>query len=279
MPKVVKEDVTYLRHGDRALKARTYRPQGNGPFPAVIDIHGGAWSGGDLTDGELRDEALSRAGLLVAAIEFRDGADGYPSSLQDINYAVRWLKSQAGELHIRSDRVGLTGNSSGAHLAMLAAMRPADARYTAIPGPAGVDASVHCVGMLWPVINPLSRYHHARRLRDSVTPPEWIGRIPERQETYWKTGATMAEGSPVLILERGEKAALRPALYIQGRPNDGPHDYRDPRADFDGHEPERFIARHREAGGQIDFVLVAQARRAEESIEPLVSFLRTKLME
>jgi acetyl esterase len=279
MPENVKEDVTYLRHGDLTLKARMYRPQGSGPFPAVIDIHGGAWSGGDLTDGELRDEALSRAGILVAAVEFRDGADGYPSSLQDINYAVRWLKSRASELRVRPDRVALTGNSSGAHLAMLAAMRPTDARYTAIPGPTGVDASAHCVAMLWPVINPLSRYHHARRLRDSATPPEWVGRIPERQETYWKAEATMAEGSPMLILERGEKVVLPPALYIQGRPNDGPHDYRDPGSDFDGNEPERFVTHYREAGGQVDFVVVAQARRAEESIEPLVSFFRAKLME
>lgn len=244
----------------------------------MIDVHGGAWSGGDLIDGELRDEALCRAGILVAAIEFRDGADRYPSSLQDINYAVRWLKSRAGELHVRRDRVELTGNSSGAHLAMLAAMRPADSRYTAIPGLASFDASVHCVGMLWPVINPLSRYHHARRLRDSATPPEWVGRIPERQETYWQTEAAMAEGSPVLLLERREQVELPPALYIQGRPNDGPHDYRDPDSAFAGNEPERFVARYREAGGQIDFVVVAQARRAEECLEPLEAFFRAKLI-
>ena len=278
MPEIVKEGVTYLRHGDRALKARVYRPGGNGPFPAVIDIHGGAWGGGDLADGELRNKALSRASILVAAIEFRDGADGYPSSLQDINYAVRWLKSGADERDVRPDRLGLTGNSSGAHLAMLAAMRPADPRYMGIPGPAGVDASVQCVGMLWPVINPLSRYRHARGLRESATPPEWVGRIPERQETYWKTEAAMAEGSPVLILECGEKVSLPPALYIQGRPNDGPHDYRDPESLFGGNEPERFVARYREAGGQIDFVVVAQARRAEESVGPSVAFFRAKLM-
>jgi acetyl esterase len=279
MPETLREDVTYLRHGDRTLRARLYRPAGSGPFPAVIDIHGGAWSGGDLTDGELRNEALSRAGILVTAIEFRDGADSYPSSLQDISYAIRWLKSRASEFHIRADRLGLTGNSSGGHLAMLAAMRPRDPRYMAIPGPAGVDASVQCVGMLWPVINPLSRYHHARGLRDSATPGEWVGRIPERQETYWKTEAAMGEGSPVLILERGEKVSSPPALYVQGRPNDGPHDYRDLDSVFDGNEPERFVARYREAGGEIDLVVVAQAARAEESVEPLVTFFRARLME
>jgi acetyl esterase len=37
------EDVEYLRHGDTPLLARIYRPRGRGPFPAVIDAHGGAW--------------------------------------------------------------------------------------------------------------------------------------------------------------------------------------------------------------------------------------------
>ena len=43
------EDVEYLRHGDKPLIARLYKPKGDGPFPAVIDLHGGAWNSGDLT--------------------------------------------------------------------------------------------------------------------------------------------------------------------------------------------------------------------------------------
>ncbi len=68
---------------------------------------------------------------------------------------------------------GLSGQSSGGHLAMLAAMRPADPCYAAIPSPEGaeVDASVRAVVMQWPVINPLSRYRNAVRLRDSGNPP------------------------------------------------------------------------------------------------------------
>ncbi len=277
MAGITTQDVVYLRHGGRALNARVYRPHGTGPFSAVIDIHGGAWSGGDLADGQLRDEALAGAGILAVAIEFRDGADGYPSSLQDISYAIRWLKSQESEFHVRPDRIGLTGNSSGGHLAMLSAMRPDDPRYTAIRGFPGIDASVQCIGMLWPVINPLSRYRHARRLRDSATPPEWVGNIPERQEKYWKNEAAMAEGNPVLILETGEPARTPPALWIQGRPNDGPHDYRDPDSPFDGNEPERFLAAYRKAGGGIDLVSVEQGKRAEQSVSPLVAFFRSRL--
>src|SRR5262249_59409140 len=79
------------------------------------------------------NEALARSGVVVAALDFRmPPAAGYPASLADINYATRWLKARAGELKVRADRVGMIGVSSGAHQAMLAAMRPRDRRYAQI---------------------------------------------------------------------------------------------------------------------------------------------------
>ncbi len=85
--------MTYARRGARALTARLYRPASAPPWPAVIDIHGGAWSGGDSDGRRGARRGAGEAGILVAAIEFRDGTDGYPSSLQDINEAIRWLKA------------------------------------------------------------------------------------------------------------------------------------------------------------------------------------------
>ena len=84
------EDIEYLRHGQRGLKLRLYKPRGAGPFPAVIDLHGGAWGKGSLEECKGRDEALAQSGLLVAGLDFRDGNDGYPTALIDINYAIRW---------------------------------------------------------------------------------------------------------------------------------------------------------------------------------------------
>ena len=69
------EDVEYLRHGERGLVLRLYKPRGAGPFPTVIDLHGGAWGKGDLEECRGRDEALAQAGLLVAALNFRQGDD------------------------------------------------------------------------------------------------------------------------------------------------------------------------------------------------------------
>ena len=273
-------DVVYLEHGGKPLAMRVVAPEGNGPFPAVIDLHPGAWNRGDLTDCRDRDEALADAGIVAAAIDFRHAGDGYPTSLADINYAIRWFKARAGEFGADPDRVGLCGQSSGAHLAMLAAMRPDDPRYAAIPldGASGeYDARVRCVGMSWPVINPLSRYRHVKRVLTRPTPPAWALDMPECHDRYWVTEEAMAEGNPTLALERGEDVETPPALWVQGRP-DEVHDYRDLDSDLDVNEPERFARNYRAAGGEIDILYIDQATRSSPtSFDPLARFFNRHL--
>jgi acetyl esterase/lipase len=271
-------DFKYVEHKGVGQRLRLFMPVGTGPFPVVVDIHGGAWCNGDLKDCEARDLALVREGFAVAAVNFRHAGDGYPASSTDINYAIRWLKAHAGKLDLDANKVGLSGQSSGGHLAMLAAMRPDDARYASIPSPDGadVDASVQAVVMQWPVINPLSRYRNAVRLRDSGNPPAWVGDIPDRHDLHWKTEAAMEEGNPMLILERGETVPLVPALWIQGTP-DPTHDYRDPAGSFDGNEPERFASNYRKAGGSLELMYIDNATRATASIEPTVAFFKQHL--
>ena len=69
---------------------------------------------------------LAGHGVIVVSLDWRCGREGaYPLALTDINYAIRWAKPHAKELKTRPDLVGISGQSSGGHLAMLAAMRPA----------------------------------------------------------------------------------------------------------------------------------------------------------
>src|ERR1700743_1085112 len=126
------QDVEYLRHGDRKFMARLFKPQGKGPFPTVSEGLVGAWCNGDLSECQIYAEGFARAGLAVMAIDFRHAADAYPTSLADINYAIRWVTANASELNTRADLVGIAGQSSGGHLVMLSAMRPNDPRYASI---------------------------------------------------------------------------------------------------------------------------------------------------
>jgi acetyl esterase len=178
-------DIEYLRHGDKPLLARVYKPRGAGPFPAMVECHGGAWCLSDRFTEKLRHEYMASHGVVSIALDFRSGnTDPYPASVQDINYAVRWTKHNARELKTAPNLVGLSGQSSGGHLAMLIAMRPKDKRYGAIPLPGGAqqDASVACVIMSWPVINPLSRYRHAKR--GLARGEEWPKSIIPRHDSY-----------------------------------------------------------------------------------------------
>ncbi|HSN05254.1 MAG TPA: alpha/beta hydrolase [Nitrospira sp.] len=240
-------DAEYIRHGNKPLLARVYRPRGTGPFPLVIDLHGGAWCKKDRSSDAGTDEPLARSGVVVVALDFRMPPEaGYPASLADINYAIRWCKVRAAELGSRPDMVGILGVSSGGHQAMLAAMRPGDARYTALPLSAreAVDATLRCVVLCWPVIDPLGRYHYARTMQGGAhakQADEWV----RCHDQYWPDEAAMAEGNPTLALERGERVQMPPVLYLQGT------------ADLAHPVPnrERFIANYRKAGGRVELHL------------------------
>ena len=276
-------DIEYLRHGDKPLLARLYKPRGTGPFPIIVDLHGGAWCKKDRTSDAGTDEPLAKSGVIVVALDFRMPPDaGYPASLADVNYAIRWCKAHATEWNGRADRVGMLGVSSGGHQAMLAAMRPADARYAALPlaGKAAVDAKVHCAVMCWPVIDPLGRYRYAKAAQAGTdaklkkTADEWVA----CHDKYWGTEAAMEEGNPTQALVRGEKVALPPVLYLQGT------------ADLAHPVPNRdqFIASYRKAGGRVELHLfdgVGEAfitndptsQAARDAIDRIVEFVHREM--
>jgi acetyl esterase/lipase len=241
------EDVEYLRHGDKPLLARIYKPRGTGPFPLIVDLHGGAWCNKDRTTDAGTDEPLAKSGVVVVALDFRMPPEaGYPASLVDINYAIRWCKTRARALYSRPERVGILGVSSGGHQAMLTAMRPHDPRYSALPLSARtpVDATVRAAVLCWPVIDPLGRYRYGKENQGGTLRKQadnWV----QCHDQYWRDEAAMAEGNPTAALERGEKVALPPVLYVQGTADVAhPAPHRD-----------RFIAGYRKAGGRVELQL------------------------
>src|ERR671932_940719 len=109
-------DVPYQQIAGTPLLARVYRPVGTGPFPTIVDVHGGAWNNGDRTNDVDLNTALAATGILTVAIDFRQPPQaGYPASVCDLNLAVRWLKVHAAEFG-GTPRVGALGVSSGGHL-------------------------------------------------------------------------------------------------------------------------------------------------------------------
>ncbi len=241
------EDVEYLRHDGTPYLATLYRPQGPGPFPMMVELHGGAWCRSDRHGDKVIHESLAKSGVVVATLDWRmPPVAPYPASFQDIHYGIRWLKSRAAELGSRPDMVGSMGNSSGGHQAMLLGMRPFDARYAALPGPAGPttqDGTVRCVIMCSPVIDPIGRYRYA--IDHKAKGQHEMDDVIPAHDAYWQTEAAMDEGAPATALEKGEKVQLPPVLYLQGT-----DDVAHPRPHLD-----RFVAAYRKAGGTVDLEL------------------------
>ena len=158
-------DVCYRSDSGRDWMATVYRPDGEGPFPTLLEIHGGAWNDNDRSQNKGYITALASSGLVVCAIDFPGGHDApYPAALASINFATRWLKAHAAEFGGTAEKLGAIGSSSGGHLIMLSAMRPQDPRYTshALEESPEIDASLAYVITSSAVIDPLARFEMAK---------------------------------------------------------------------------------------------------------------------
>ena len=229
------QDLEFRRtRAGRQLLARVYRPKGSGPFPVVLDLHGGAWNAKDRFAEEPMDRALAQSGLLVVAIDMTlAGEAPYPANVQDANYGVRWLKWKAASWNGDASKVGIYGSSSGGHVAELLAMRPRDARYGAIPLPEAptVDATVSYVAMRSPISDPYARFQNAEQLKREP--------MIKNHTTYFKPWETIYDANPQLMLERREAVTLVPMLIMQGALDDNVRPA----------VQEKFAAAYRAAGG------------------------------
>ena len=216
------------------LLIRVARPQGDGPFPAVIDIHGGGWVTGDRNQNAAIDDTLAANGIVAAAPEFRMPPDAkYPVPIADIHLSIRWLKANAASLGSKPELVGGVGTSSGAHQLLTMMLKPQDPRYAALAlaQSPSTDAALAYAIACWPVADPLRRLKMAQERNNK--------NLLESHAKYWASEAEMAEGNPQLMLERGEHGALPPLLVLQGTNDDNvPSDM-----------ASNFVSAWRKAGG------------------------------
>ena len=201
--------VNELEYQD-GLAVRIYQPEGPGPFPTLLDVHGGVWTNGDRTANEVMNRALAESGIVVAAVDFRQPPNHpYPAQVADVNFATRWLKTNADRFKADPDTVGGMGGSSGGHTVMLSAMRPFHLEYRSINLPdSDADATMKYLLLGWPIIAPYERYEYAKNTDN--------GRLVTLSEGYFGTIDAMKEGSPYQIVKRGEKSELPPTLIVQG---------------------------------------------------------------
>jgi acetyl esterase/lipase len=121
-PKAATErDIVYAKAGATELKLDVARPaQGEGPFPAVLVIHGGAWRAGTKSDvGAVAAEFVAHGYVAVAPAYRLCPKETFPAQVHDVKAAVRWIKSNAKKYRIDPARIGAIGFSAGGHLALM----------------------------------------------------------------------------------------------------------------------------------------------------------------
>jgi acetyl esterase/lipase len=186
------------------------------------------------------DRSLASSGLLVVAIDMTLGKEApYPASVQDANYAVRWLKWKAPSWNGDPSRVGVYGSSSGGHVAQLLAMRPDDPRYNKIPLPEApmLDARIAYAAMRSPISDTVGRYENARK--------RGADGMVTNNLAFFRPFETIHESNPQEILERRERITLVPMLIMGGSLDDNVL----PAFQM------KFAASYKAAGGDIQFEL------------------------
>ena len=117
---VAEWNVVYKSYKERQLHLDIFRPENRNKYPAVLLIHGGGWSSGNKSHLVPLAQKLASHGYVTASAEYRLSPEAkYPAAIYDIKSAVRWLRANAGNYNIDTNKIAILGCSAGGHLAAL----------------------------------------------------------------------------------------------------------------------------------------------------------------
>ena len=122
-----KGGVVYRKTNEYELKCDLYIPEGDGPFPTILALHGGAWRQGTKFVLLRHAWRMAEAGYVVVAINYRHAPQyPFPAQVHDCKHAVRWIRANADQYKVDPDRIGGYGYSAGGHLVAMLGTTDAD---------------------------------------------------------------------------------------------------------------------------------------------------------
>jgi acetyl esterase/lipase len=169
---VVRPNLEFVKHDDTNLAGDLYLPKGLDQAPVLIALHGGGWQAGSRAAYKYWGPFLARNGFALLSIDYRLGKAGaYPGSVYDLKAAIQFVRAKAADLGLDAERIGLMGDSAGAHLAALVALAPDQftGGYRGDPNFA-VSAGVKAVVGFYGVYDMLAQWQHDQiaRPRDQI---------------------------------------------------------------------------------------------------------------
>ena len=194
-----KGDIEYARVDATTLHLDASVPEGEGPFPVVILIHGGGWSNGNKRgEGDIKPlmEPLTKANFTWFSIDYRLApTNPWPACFEDVQAAIRWVKTHAAEFKGDSNRIALVGYSAGGHLACHAAVMADDTTR--------VQAVVGCAAPTDHVADSERRGGISKSMQALLASPPELGAETRRR---------LREFSPINYV----RPELPPFLLLQG---------------------------------------------------------------
>jgi acetyl esterase/lipase len=146
---VLERDVPYGQAGGHPLLLDILRPKQTSPQPrpAIVFVHGGAWSGGKKTDALGRLLPFAASGdYCCVSVEYRlSGEATWPAQIHDCKAAIRWLKANAAKYHIDPEKIGVWGGSAGGHLVSMLGLTGNVKELEGQSGSPGPSSRVACV--------------------------------------------------------------------------------------------------------------------------------------
>jgi acetyl esterase/lipase len=170
-------DVAFAEHDGVKLLGDLYLPKALGKAPVLVGVHGGGWQIGDRKFYTHWGNYLARNGYAVFAIEYRlmkPGVKTWPGAVFDVKAAVQFVRAEAAEFGLDPARIGLIGDSAGAHLSALVALAGSEPLFSSqhLGGRhAEVPAEVKAVVGFYGVYDMLAQWEHDQitRPRDQIT--------------------------------------------------------------------------------------------------------------
>lgn len=192
----VARDVAYGPDPHQTLDI-AYARSPSRPRPAILMIHPGGWMQGDKSAYHPRMAEFARLGYATVSVNFRpSGAATFPAAIDDCRLALRWLRARAAEFGIDPARIGATGWSSGAHLAMLLAVTD--------EGPDRLRAAVCVSGVYDFLLEARGRFPNAE---DDEAVVRFLGAPPRRIPDVARRASPLRHLSaddPALFVVHGE---------------------------------------------------------------------------
>lgn len=208
----IEPNITYGRAGDTDLKLDLYRPKRVKPgtkLPTLVWIHGGGWRRGSKESYSLRVLPWLEMGWNVVNVEYRlSGVARAPGAVEDCRCALRWVIANAGKYGIDTDRIVVSGQSAGGHLALMTGMAAEESAFDAnCPGPKTRVAAV----VNWFGITDVGDLLAGKNRTEFAT--EWIGADRVGDARLVRSVSPLSyvrAGLPPIITIHGDKDPLVP---------------------------------------------------------------------